>query len=88
MESILEAVFRFLFEAVFQFILYGTGRVLISALTLGLVRGEDFNDKTAPGKPACWRDRQGLVLSTDATIFIGLLFWIGIAVAAFIHFSR
>jgi len=88
MESILEAIFRFLFEAVFQFIFYGTGRVLIPALTLGLVRGDNLNSKTVPVKSNYWRDRRGIVLSTDMTMLVGLLCWVAVAVAAFIHFIR
>ncbi|BBB62216.1 hypothetical protein UNDKW_3943 [Undibacterium sp. KW1] len=88
MESILEAIFRFLFEAVFQFILYGTGWVLIPALTLGLVHSEDFNSKAAPGRSYYWRDRKGIVLSTDMTMLVGLLFWVSVVVAAVIYFKR
>lgn len=88
MESILEAIFRFLFEAVFQFLLYGTGCVLIPALTLGLARGEDFNSKAAPGRSYYWRDRKGIVLCTDMTMLVGLLFWVSVAVAAVIYFNR
>ncbi|MFZ6778857.1 hypothetical protein ACO0LD_18690 [Undibacterium sp. Ji83W] len=84
----MDFILEFFFEILFQVILYGTGRVLIPALTLGIVRGEGFKERRVPGNSSYWRDKKGLVLSTNATIFVGVLFWIGVAIAAVVYFNR
>ncbi|MES2040351.1 MAG: hypothetical protein V4495_21235 [Pseudomonadota bacterium] len=84
----MDFILGFFFEILFQVILYGTGRVLIPVLTLGIVRGEGFKGETPAGKSFYWRDSNGLVLSTNVTIFIGVLFWIGVAIAAAVYFNR
>ncbi|MFZ6643646.1 hypothetical protein ACO0LL_28240 [Undibacterium sp. TC4M20W] len=84
----MDFILEFFFEILFQVILYGTGRVLIPALTLGIMRGEGFKSKTPAGKSYYWRGSKGLVLSTNVTIFIGLLFWVGVAIAAVVYFNR
>ncbi|MFZ6756561.1 hypothetical protein ACO0K9_05025 [Undibacterium sp. Ji50W] len=78
----------FVFEILFQIIAYGTGRLLIPVLTLGSMRGEGFKGEAPTGKSSVWRDEKGIVLSTNLTSLIGVLFWIGGAIAAVIYFNR
>lgn len=84
----MEFILEFFFEILFQVVFYGTGRVLIPCLTLGKVRGEGFKDETLAKKSYYWRGSKGLVLSSDVTIIIGFLFWIGVAVIAVVYFNR
>lgn len=57
---------------------------MIPVLSLGMARGEKFNARRyVVSSKLWWREDGRLVFSGDVTIFIGVVFWIAAAVAAY-----
>ena len=61
----------------FEVLGYGTGRVVIPALSFGTARGDKLSLRRYV-KPyqLWWREDGQVVLSGEATAFVGMAFWI------------
>lgn len=67
-----------------EVVAYGTGRVVIPVLSLGTAHGGKFNARRyVVSSKLWWREGGRLVFSGGMTTFIGVVFWIGAAVAVY-----
>lgn len=79
-----QVVVRILLEV----ICYGTGRVIIPALSLGRARVDKWNARRyLTTFKLWWREEGQVVISGETAAFIGFVFWIAVLVAYNVHRS-
>ena len=87
LSAIAEVILAPVFEAVAHVLGYLTGSVVVPVFSLGMLRVEPIPDKnpkaifTLPGAPPPAEDSR--IISVDATICFGLLFWVVVGVAVY-----
>lgn len=68
----------------FEFVAYGTGRLVIPVLSFGTARGEKFSARRYfKSSRFWWREKEQLVFDAEITAVIGFLFWIAVGVAGY-----
>jgi hypothetical protein len=68
----------------FEVVAYGTGRLVIPALSLGTARGDKFSTRRyLQSSRLWWREGKQLVFAGDTTAVLGIVFWIAVCVAAY-----
>ena len=76
LEIAAEILLRFLFESIFYFLGYGTGRVLVALFSFGRYTTEPLlPPKRGKRRTRIRGPKVARQLSVDATALIGILFW-------------
>ncbi len=73
-----ETLFRFLFEVVFYAVGYATGWLVVPILSLGYYTAEPLAPprRHKRGHRNTPKDRQPRQLSAEATVAVGIVFWV------------
>jgi len=80
----LDFVGEVLVRIVMEVICYGTGRVVIPVLSLGRARVDKWNARRyVTTFTPWWREDGKVVFSGEIAAFIGVVFWIAVAVVAY-----
>lgn len=80
----LDFVGEMLVRVVVEALSYGTGRVVIPVLSLGKARVDKWNARRyLTTFKLWWREDRQVVFSGQTAAFVGVVFWIAVAIAAY-----
>lgn len=80
----LDVVGEVLVRVIVEVIGYGTGRVVIPLLSLGKARVDEWSARRyLTTFKLWWREDRQVVFSGGTAAFLGVVFWIAVAIAAY-----